>query len=406
MVKNIKLLFYFFPVIIAFLLPFGNAITSPFIALWFITSFFCFKDLVIANGWKNLWFISTLLFFGITTISNFIFYNPNDALSAIEVKLTFLLFPFLFFMFKFNSDVAKRVIVAFVSGCMFACVFCIARAFAYLFKGDSSYFYYSNFSFFMHSAYFAMYLNLAVVFVILFYFKWFKNAPSFKYIAFGFITLFLLCILLCASKMGIITLFILLPSLLIMELRNRIKLKHYLIGITSAVIISVSIYAVFPQVFDHLRSVAVVTNKNIDKTAMESSSVRVLIWDECTKIIKENMLFGVGVSKANETLYAGYKMDGLTGALEGKLNAHNQFFQTSIGMGIIGLLNLLLLTLGLTIYGLRKKRNLIFFFSTLITCNFLVESMLQTSAGTVFFVFFLCFLNVFYKIQFNEENSK
>jgi len=242
------------------------------------------------------------------------------------------------------------------------------------------------------------------VFVILFYFKWFKNQASFKYIAFGFIILFLLCVLLCASKMGIITLFILLPLLLIMELRNRIKLKHYLIGITSAVVISLSIYSVFPQVFDRLRSVAVVTNKHIDKSAKESSSVRVLIWDECTKIIKQNMLFGVGVSKANETLYSSYEMDGLTGALEGKLNAHNQFFQTSIGMGMIGLLNLLVLTIGLVIYGILKKRNLILFFGLLVSCNFLVESMLQTSAGTVFFVFFLCFLNIFYKIQFNEEN--
>ncbi len=404
MIKNLKLLFYFFPVIIAFLLPFGNAITSPLIALWFIISFFCIKDLFEVKGWRNLWFISILLFFIITTISNFVFYNPNDALSAVEVKLTFLLFPYLFFLFKFDKEGAKRVIVAFVSGCMFACLFCIARAFVYLFNGDSSYFYYSNFSYFMHSAYFAMYLNLAVVFVILFYFNWFKNDRSFKYIAFGFITLFLLCILLCASKMGIITLFILMPLLLIMELKQRIKLKHYIIGISSAVVISLSIYAVFPQVFDRLKTVAVVANKNIDKTAKESSSVRVLIWEECNKIIKENVVFGVGVSKANETLYRTYEMNGLSGALEGRLNAHNQFFQTSIGMGIIGLLNLLVLTIGLIIYGLRKKRNLIFFFGLLITCNFLVESMLQTSAGTVFFVFFLCFLNVFYKIQFNEEN--
>jgi O-antigen ligase len=404
MIKNIKLLFYFFPVIIAFLLPFGNAITSPVIALWFIVSFFCFKDLFDMH-WKNVWFVGGLSFFALSLISNFIFYNPADPLSAIEVKLTFLLFPFLFCTFKFDKEVCKRVIVSFVSGCMFACSFCIARAFFYLFNGDSSYFYYSNFSFFMHSAYFAMYLNLAVVFVFLFYFKWFKTETAFRNISFFLISLFVICILLCASKLGIITLFILVPLLVITELKHRLKLKHYLIAMVSVVILCIGIYSVFPQVFDRLRSVAVVTEKNMDKTSVESSSVRVLIWSECKEIIKQKPVFGVGVSHANETLYKTYEEKGMTGALEHKLNAHNQFFQTAIGMGMIGLSNLLLLVAGLIVYGIRKKNNLILFFGLLIAINFSVESMLQTSAGTVFFVFFMYFLIVCHKSNLNEEIS-
>lgn len=403
MIKNIKLLFYFFPVIIAFLLPFGNAITSPVIALWFIVSFFCFKQLF-EGDWRNLWFITTLVFFALSLLSNFLFYNPKDPLSAVEVKLSFLLFPFLFFLFKFDTEVTKRIVVSFVSGCMFACLICIARAFMYLFEGDSSYFYYSNFSYFMHSAYFAMYLNLALIFVVLFYFKWFSG-PSFRIVNFFMISLFVLCMVLCASKLGLISLFILTPILLVMELRSRLTLKHYAIGFVGAAALCISIYAIFPTVFDRLKSVAVVTEKNVDVTSKESSMVRVLIWKQCKEIIKEKPVFGVGVSNANETLYKHYEANGLTGALENKLNAHNQFFQTSIGMGIIGLLNVLMLTIGLTIYGLRKKRNLIFFFGALITCNFMVESMLQTSAGSVFFAFFLCFLNVFYKIKFHEENT-
>lgn len=404
MVKNIKLLFYFFPVIIAFLLPFGNAITSPVIALWFVVSFFSFKQLY-QGDWRNLWFISAIIFFFISLISNFLFFNPNDPLSAVEVKLTFLLFPFLFFLFKYDKEVAKRIIIGFVSGCMFACLICITRAFVYLFKGQSGYFYYSNFSYFMHSSYFAMYLNLALLFVVLFYFKWFKNDASFKGITYFLIGLFILCIVLCASKMGLIGLFILTPLLLIMELRASLKLKHYIMGLAGAAAICISVYAIFPQVFDRLRSVSVVTEKNIDITSKESSMVRVLIWEQCKDIVMDNPIYGVGVGRANESLYSAYEKNGLTGALENKLNAHNQFFQTAIGMGIIGLSNLVLLTLGLIIYGLQKKRNLIFFFGLLITCNFMVESMLQTSAGTVFYVFFLCFLNVYYKIQFNEEKS-
>lgn len=404
MIKNIRLLFYFFPVIIAFLLPFGNAITSPVIALWLVVSFFCFKELFEAN-WTNVWVIGGLSFFVLTLISNFMFYNSADPLSAIEVKLTFLLFPFLFGLFKFDKEVCKRVVVSFVSGCMFACLICIARAFYYLVNGDSSYFYYSNFSFFMHSGYFAMYLNLAIVFVFLFYFKWFKAQAGFRNISFFLICLFVFCILLCASKLGLITLFVLAPLLVILELKHRLKLKHYITALISIIVICVGIYSVFPQVFDRLRTVAVVSEKKIDKTSSESSLVRVLIWGECKEIVKENFLLGVGVSRANEKLYQTYQQKGLTGALEHKLNAHNQFFQTAIGMGVFGLINLIVLVFGLIYYGIRKKSNLILFFGLLITMNFMVESMLQTSAGTVFFVFFMYFLTVFHKTNLNEETA-
>ncbi len=405
MLKNIKLIFYSLPVLIAFILPFGNALTSPLIALWFLTSLFFINGISKKTNLKNEWFLIITGFFILTVISNFIFYNANDPLNAIEIKLSFLLFPFLFFLFEINYLVARRIIASFVSGCLFACIVCIGRAFKHLFQGDSSYFYYSNFSYFMHSAYFAMYLNLAVVFVFLFYFKWFKDKPSYKLFSFVLIGLFSLCIILCSSKIGIISLFLLIPLTIALEYKSTIKLKHYIVAFASLLIITFSIYTFVPQVFDRLRSVTVVTKANIDKTATESSSVRLLIWKECTELVKSNILLGVGVSHANETLYKIYEQHGITGALEKKLNAHNQFFQTFIGIGLFGFLNLLLMTIGVIIYAIRSKNNLLLFFGLLTTSNFLVESMLQTSAGNVFFGFFLCFLLVFNKDKLTHAST-
>lgn len=403
MMKTIKILFYTMPVLIAFILPYGNALSSPIIALWFVLSLFCIKDLFNKTNLTNKWFLAITGFFALTVISNYVFYNPNDPFGSIEVKLSFLFFPLLFFLFNIDYQIARRTITAFVSGSFFASLICIGRAVKHLFEGDSSYFYYSKFTYFMHSAYFAMYLNLAMVFVILFYFKWFKTKANYNYFSYFLIGFFALCILLCSSKMGILSLFVLVPILVFLEFRSKFTLKHYTIAFVALTIITSSVYLAIPQVFDRLRSIAVVTETHIDKTAIESSSVRVLIWGECKEIIKNNMLVGVGVSNANETLYKSYQEHGLTGAFEKKFNAHNQFFQTFIGMGIAGFLVLLSLTLGLIAFAIKHKNYLLLFFSLLISVNFLVESMLQTSAGTVFYVFFLCFLLMFRKDKLADE---
>ncbi len=405
MVKTMQLLFYFFPVLIAFILPFGNALSSPLIALWFISSMFCIKDLFVNLKNNSFWFWSILSFFILTTFSNIIFFNAADPFNAIEIKLSFLFFPLLFFLFKADVNIAKRMIVAFVSGCLIASLFMVGRAFMYLLEGDSSYFYYSKFSYFMHSAYFAMYLNLALVFVAFYYFSWFKVQKAYFKFSYFLIGFFTLVIILCASKIGLITLFTLVPLVLVLKYKHLITGKHIALAGGLLLVISSSVYFFIPQVFDRLRSVTVVANANIDKSATESSSVRVLIWNECKEIISDHPITGVGVSHANESLYRAYEEHGLTGAFEKKLNAHNQYFQTFIGMGIFGFMNLLILTVGIIVYAIRKKRYLLMFFGALIAVNFLVESMLQTSAGNVFFVYFLCYLIIYDEEKLNHEVS-
>ncbi len=403
MVKTMQLLFYFFPVLIAFIMPFGNALSSPLIALWFISSLVCIKDLFVKLKANTLWFWSILMFFVLTLISNFIFYNASDPFNAIEIKLSFLFFPWLFFLYKTDVNIAKRMIVAFVSGCLLASLFMVGRAFMYLAEGDKSYFYYSKFSYFMHSAYFAMYLNLALVFVVFYYFSWFKAQAAYSKFSYFLIAFFALVVILCASKIGLITLFTLVPLVLVLRFKHLITTRHVALASGLLLVITSSVYFFIPQVFDRLRSVTVVANTNIDKSATESSSVRVLIWNECKEIISQHPITGVGVSHANETLYKAYEEHGLTGAFEKKLNAHNQYFQTFIVMGVFGFMNLLVLTIGVVIYGIRNKRYLLMFFGALTGVNFLVESMLQTSAGNVFFVFFLCLLIMYDEQHLNHE---
>jgi O-antigen ligase len=387
-------LFYFLPTLFCFCLPFGSLVLSGLIILWMVVSVFNIDKEQFKKGIanKHFWWLS--VFFIGTVISALISNNKNEALFSVEIKMTFVLFPYLFFFFKWPIQIIKRCIVSFVSGCFFACLILIARACYYAATGHTEYFFYTQFSFFIHASYFAMYLVFAIALVVLLYPAWFKTQKNIKYTFYLFVLIFSVTIFLCSSKLGLISFFISAPLILLYKYRSFLNVKKVSYLIIGILVLGFFSYKLFPEAFNRLSSLTVVSSTALDKTSSESTTVRILIWEQCMQIIKSNFWFGTGVGDANDALYAAYAQNGLTGALDHSLNAHNQYFQTFIGMGVVGFLILLVLTFGYLIKGILKKHFLLFLFSLLIVLNFSVESMLQASAGVLFFVFFFCFFNL------------
>lgn len=386
-------LFYFFPVLFCFCLPFGLRIAALLIALWVIVSFFNLRAQPFKNGLRALPLQLMVLFFGLTLVSAMFSANGTGALFSIEIKLSFLFFPYLLFCFEWPVEILKRCVVSFVSGCFFACVYLILRAFYYSINGQPEYFFYTLFSDMIHSSYFAMYLVLAIAIVVLFYRKWFSTQKSVLISSYFFIAVFVVTIFLCSSKLGIISFFICMPLLLFYTLRRRLHFKYVGMGVAGLVLLMIVSARLLPGSFQRLNSLTSLPAQ-IDKTSTESTAVRVLIWQEALQLVRENFLWGTGAGDDNDALYAAYNQQGLTGALSHKLNAHNQYLQTFIGLGVFGFLLMLLMTVGQMIRAVRLKNVLLFIFSLLITLNFLVESMLQTSAGVLFFAFFYCVFNL------------
>ncbi|MBA3682660.1 MAG: O-antigen ligase family protein [Bacteroidetes bacterium] len=387
-------LFYFFPTLFCFCLPFGSLVLSGLVVLWTVTSFFNIDKVQFRKGLKdkNLWW--SFAFFFLTIISASFSSNKTEAAFSIEIKMSFLVFPYLFFCFKWPIQIIKRCLVSFVSGCFFACLVLIVRAAYYAFNGHAEYFFYTQFSVFIHASYFAMYLILAIALVILLYPEWFKMQKNVGYTSYFFVISFIVTIFLCSSKLGLISFFISAPLILLYKFRAFLNIKKVSVVIVALIVLGIVAYEVFPSAFDRLSSLTTVSSTQLDKTSSESTTVRILIWEQSLQLIKDNFWFGTGVGDANDALYNTYAANGLTGALSHNFNAHNQYFQTFIGLGIIGFLILVVLTLGYLIKGLAKKQFLLFLFSLLIVLNFLVESMLQTSAGVLFFVFFFCLFNL------------
>ncbi len=407
-VKNIYLTGnYNLPLFIAFLLPFGINY-AVFIIAWAIL-FFAFDDVKsgLKRAFKNKWTYVLLSFFFLHVIGYFFSNNKTEALTAIEIKLSFLAFPILLFASNYNELQIKKIVISFVSGCILASVMCLFRAFYLFLFEDFNAFFYSEFTYFMHPSYFAMYLIFAQLIVMLLYPKWLAHLSHLN-VKIGFISLIILVtIFLCSSKMGLLTAFLLLPTSLFIIL-FKLGYKKTIFGLVLSLILGISIaYKLFPSPFERLKVAFKVTaaSETIDKTDVESTAVRILIWKESIKLIKENLLIGTTAGDANDKLVAAYEKEGLTGALNKKLNAHNQFLQTFIGTGIIGFIFLLLMTIGGFIYGLAKKNYILSLFSLLITCNFLVESMLQAQAGFIFFAFFFCLLTQYNLFKTSTNHS-
>lgn len=332
--------------------------------------------------------------------------NKQEALVSIEGKLSFFAFSLLLFCIDYEPLKVKKIVTAFVTGCFLATAFCLFRAFGLYVLDQVNAFFYSDFSYFLHPSYFAMYLLLAQLIVILFYKEWLSHIKNLDY-KIGFITVLNVTgIFLCSSKMGLISALVLLPVTFAVILFKR-GYKKTIAGLVLSLVIGLVVaYKLFPSPFERIRVAFTVTAsaEHIDKTASESTAVRILIWEQAVKIIKQHPVFGITPGDTNDALYKAYEENGLTGALTKKLNAHNQYLQTFIGTGLIGFLLLCLMTLGCMIIGFAKRNYILALFSILMILNFLVESMLQTQAGIVFFVLFLCiFLQ--YDLSKMKENT-
>lgn len=397
---------YNFPALIAFLLPFGINYAPIFIA-WTACYLFLGEP---SRGFKKVfryfWSYVLLGFFFLHVAGYWFSDNRHEALVSIEGKMSFFAFPLLLFCIDYEALKVKKIVTAFVSGCFISVMICLFRAAGLYVLNDVNSFFYSDFSYFLHPSYLAMYLTLAQLIVMLFYKHWLSHIKNLD-AKIGFITVLNITgIFLSSSKMGFLAALLVLPATFAVILFNR-GYKKTIAGLVLGLGLGLFVaYKVAPSPFERIKVAFSVTasSQSIDKSASESTAVRILIWEQAVKIIREHLVFGITPGDTNDALYKAYEENGLTGALSKRLNAHNQYLQTFIGTGIIGFALLCLMTVGGIVIGFARKNYILALFSILIVLNFLVESMLQTQAGIVFFGLFLCLFLQYDLARLKDDN--
>ena len=114
------------------------------------------------------------------------------------------------------------------------------------------------------------------------------------------------------------------------------------------------------------------------------------MWTASTLEILEHP-FGVGTGNVDDFLKKRLLQLGQKNMLEEEYNPHNQFLQSTLEIGIIGLLVLVLLLFFVLKFAFIDSNWLLGILCLNLIFNALFESMLQRQSGIVFFTFWICF---------------
>ena len=322
----------------------------------------------------------------------------------LEVKLSLFLIPLLL---TFTTKAAKLIKIKFFKYYIFssvlASIFLILKAtIAFIATKSISDLFYIKFSYFLHPSYYAMYLLFAIVLALNLY----GREKHIRYLLFPILVVNTLAIALCNSKAGYVSALIILIYI-VFQLFYKVSRKATYLFIATSIVLGISIYSLSPR-FQVMFNILPNYQKIIEQpnTYKESTGIRILTLDASLKIIKENLLLGVGTGNEKNALLKKYEELDYKIPLQKNMNAHNQFIETWIGHGFIGFLLLLLVFIIPFIDSIKRKDKILQAFLILTFVNFLFESMLNTRSGVVFFAVFYGFLVTNNYPKYNKINNQ
>jgi O-antigen ligase len=334
-------------------------------------------------------FLYFLYLAGLAYTSNLV-YGTED----LQMKLSLLIFPLIFATSDFPLFSEKEtgiILKAFAAGCIAGSFILLGRAFYFrVFMHEPDAFYYTKLGWNFHPSYYSMYLAFAVSNILSFQFMRLGVKITLNLVMHVLLLLFFtLMIVLLSSKSGfLVWLLVLAFYAFLIFVRYRQKITGVSL-VLSALCIFVFFNIVFPHATSRLASMKMesVSTDAIDD-AGRSTSERIIIWKSAAHVIKQNFLFGVGTGDVRDKLTEEYENEHVLAELIHYRNAHNQYFQTWIALGILGLLLLAFMIIRPAVYAIRQEHHIYFIFLFIVGFSMLFESMFERQEGVVFYVFF------------------
>lgn len=324
-------------------------------------------------------------------------WTSNTAFGAfdLEVKAAFLLFPVLAVVWPGRARLdARPLLTVFVIANAVAALLCIllgigaivaerihpepggaAVGIAHLFE--------SRFSRFLHPTYMAMYAVFTLA-IQLFGGVGQRGGPWSNA---GVAVLLVAAVVLSNSKMGWITLVVLLVHGAWHFRRDR-TMRRALVGglLTGALGFAVLFSTARPVRLKVLQ--AFEATQGFDPASDRSSDLRRMTWGVGLDLLAAHPWTGVGTGDIKDELHAESARRGYVHVVEKRLNAHSQFIQSGIALGWPGLLVCVGMLLAPLLAAFRQHRPLQAAFVYLVLLNATVESLLEVQAGVVFLAAF------------------
>lgn len=350
---------------------------------------------------QDLIFILFLLYLIGMTYSSNLHFGWKD----IEAKLSFVIFPLIFLLMRYKKIKINTqfVLMFFILGCFFSTILNIFEGLTcYLSTKNTSCFLSSKLTYNLHVNHISIYYGSAILALI------YLRIP--RWIKTVLILWFLLFIVAFLSLGAYIALFI---GFVFFVFLNRKQIKHFwkkiipIALLTS--IIGVTFYYEFSNNYEQMY-------KDINSkeelyvranTYSESLLTRIVVWDVAFYELM-NHPFGVGTGDVKDQLISHYKEKGLTKMERQKLNPHNQYLQTGVSIGLLGIIALLSIFIFTIKKSIKESNTVLYVFAVVIMINMLFESFLEIQAGIVFTTLFLYLFDLFnyqnYQLKAKESN--
>lgn len=240
----------------------------------------------------------------------------------------------------------------------------------------------------MHHNYLALYIDIAIVFLYTQILNTPHNERRRKWPTLIIAAIALLAYLtLVSSRSGIVALALAFVAALAHLTFFRKQYKVAIITVSLAVVLVAGLYIAVPSIFD--RFVALTT-----WTETYYPDDRVLAWECGAKATRGHLLFGYGSGDYMPHLVNAFEQRGYTRAIDIGYNTHNEYIETILQTGLLGLAMLLFMLFAPMVTALRKNsRNLLTVLVIIIISSLCVfEAMLNRQMGTQFIALAYCLL--------------
>ena len=341
---------------------------------------------------SKITFILSLFYF--TYFIGFFFTSNLDiAQHCLESKASFFLFP-LFFSFRLQSifnlkwafypliiGILQASLVGVINsiGCdviRYGCFGCITS---------------SNISPIHHPSYYSSFILFTLVFIWHgFVYSW----NSFKLHWIIIISIYLMVFyFLCLSLASFLFLFLFLLFIILKYLKWTI----YRVFLLICFILLTILFFSFNKEFNKAKtSFLNYSNNPIEyviskKGDLNGNEIRLILWTvSFERILKQPL--GVGTGNVDDAMNQQLVKYGRKDLLKLNLNPHNQFLQTALEVGVLGLFILILFITLVIIQAIKTNNFILLTLMFIFVFNSLFESMLQRQSGIVFYSFWICLL--------------
>ncbi len=372
--------------------------------------------LSITRNFKPFYNILFLLF-ALFYVAHFIgvLYSTNvlEAQFIIERKLSLIAFPVILFSApKLASKQIRVILLSFIVSCLIVSAVCLVMAaIKYRSAPDLNLFAYHELSknVGMHAAYLSLYMCFCIGILLYVYYQEVKTFSVIKkaLYAIALIILFAMVMLL-SSRLQILMLIVGILIYLIYRLGLNKNIYKTIFGVIVIGILLFGLILAFPKNRERFKEAINYDQQYGLSKKWGEKQMRYLIWSSCLELICEKPLIGWGTGNTQDELEKVYKRNeyiSLTYFDNTRFNAHDQFLETTIALGLVGLFILLAGIISAIRVALRNKNYLYIIFISAFIISCITESMLERQNGLVFFAFFNSFL-LLNNLNKNEKEIK